>query len=69
MLISDSDVGVERERLIGGKARTADVWCERDRHRDKSFCVGCWEENVLRLRGCRSRLEAGELLIMFESKV
>ena len=56
LLISAPDAGVERERLIGGKGRSAEVWCDR---RDKDLCGGCWEEDVL--RGCRNRLEAGEL--------
>ena len=60
-MISDPDLGVERERLIGGKGRSADVWCDGDRRRrDRYICVGCWEEDVL--RGCRDHLEAGELL-------
>ena len=58
MLISDSDVGVERERLIGGKGRSADVWSNRERSWDKNFCVGCLQEDFLRGRG--NRLEAGE---------
>ena len=52
-----SDVGVERERLIGGKGPNADVRCSNSRG---AFCVGCWEENVSR-RGCRNKIEeAGE---------
>ena len=53
-----SGVGVERERLIGGKGGSADVWCNGE-HRNKYLCVGCWEEDVL--RGCSNRPEAGEL--------
>ena len=61
-MISDPDqLGVERERLIGGKGRSADaVWGDGDRRRDKYICVGCWEEDVL--RGCGDSLQAGELL-------
>ena len=55
-----SGVGVERERLIGGKGGSADVWCNGE-HRNKYLCVGCWEEDVL--RGCSNRPEAGELYV------
>ena len=51
-----SDVGVERERLIGGKGPDFNVRSSNSRG---AFCVGCWEENVS--RGRRNKIEeAGE---------